>query len=66
MSLALVTAGTLLAGASQANARPYIFTDLGRQSFGSAINNAGQVVGYSYLPGNYTTPLSGMVPRQPI
>lgn len=54
LSLALLTAGTLLAGASQANAQPYIFTDLGRQSFGRAINNAGQVAGYSFLPGNYT------------
>src|SRR5437879_324143 len=57
-SLALLTAGVLLAGASQADAAdtPYSFTDLGlssAQSFARAINNAGQVAGYS-LPSGET------------
>ncbi|SEK61625.1 PEP-CTERM sorting domain-containing protein [Nitrosovibrio tenuis] len=55
-SLALLTMGVLLAGVSQAGAAdtPYSFTDLGTssgQSFARAINNAGQVAGYSLPSG---------------
>src|SRR5574340_677396 len=52
-SLDLLIVGILLASASQTNAQPHTFTDLGTlpdrtsSSSARAINNAGQVVGYS-------------------
>ena len=51
--LALLTAGALMAGTSQA-ATPYTFTDLGTQSsqsYARAINNAGTIAGYALFAG---------------
>ena len=55
-SLALLTAGALMAGTSQA-ATPYTFTDLGTessQSYARAINNSGKIAGYALFAGATT------------
>ena len=51
-SLALLTAGALVATASPA-ATPYTFVDLGtetRQSYARAINETGKIAGYALFP----------------
>jgi probable HAF family extracellular repeat protein len=52
-SFSLFAAGILLASASESKVITYTFTplsSLGGNSYASAINNSGKIVGYSYLP----------------